>query len=386
MCASWNDNFDPDLLCAGLEEIKQVDGGTVKFDGLLHHEFVTVLPSMVVFEMNIPDRSAQRIINQATFNVARSSKITSVSLMKEMTRLESEYRSKETRRFILLSQISIPRSDQVSSIRFDKRSLTFNIHRPERFQLSDRVDERISQLGFPELGPSHIWVRVSVWARDEPEAGDKAFETLNFFRGIWNYSINRKIGMRFSSLQLVVNRILLGPYMTLHYPNGIPAGDQLWFEPEYVRPVYQGPIDWQWIKKDEKYIRSRLKNHAYADTMIDAFNLYCTALDRFNLNIAFIRLFSVLELLGRRRKGEGKKDLVKRVTSLFSDEDMAKEYLNHFYEFRNRAVHEAYSSDLVEPVLFQFKRVVERLILHHMKIPSSSQTIIETWKNLEYRA
>lgn len=384
MCASWVNRFNPDVVCDALDGIKKSDASTVTFEGTLHYEFVAVLPSMVQFERYIPDRIQQRIINQATFNVARTTSINSRSLIREISRLEKEYHGKQKQRYVLLTLVSIPSSVHMSSVRLAGGTITFSDCRPKGFRYSEQMKKRIDQLGIEEPQTGHSWVRVSVWARDEPEAGDKAFEALNFIRGIWNFSINRRTGMRFWSLRPIINQLILGPFMTLHFPNGMPANDQFWFEPEYGKPAQQGPLDWKRIKSDEAFIRKKLRSHGYADTMILAFNLYCRALDHGNLNIAFVRLFSVLELLSRK-KNERSDDVINRLKSLFSDRDMAIEYLKHLYEFRNRAVHEAYHSDLAGPVLFQLKRIVETLMLHHLRAPAESQSLENTLKILEDR-
>ena len=377
MCASWNKNLDldPNVVTNLLESNKSVKEGNVTFSGFDHYENVAVLQSMVETNDEIPDIEKSRIVNRAISAVARTKSITPQLLLGEISKLESEYLKKPPSGYVLLTSISMKR--QVNNIR--RRILDSTIiissKAPSRFYRSEKMIKKTLLITDQDLPDLYSIVRVSLNARSEMEAGIKALDSLDLLRGMWNFSINQKQGMRISSINNSVNRLVLGPIHSLHLPNGKPADDVFWYETILLRSFYPtANVDLGEITKNEHWIRNKLNNHSYRSEIESAFIRYCRALDNSDLNTSYTKLWGLLETLVSSHRSS---TITRRVSFRYRDNIFAKQLVTHLAGFRNRTIHAGATSAQIETLLYQLKRVTENLLIYHMHNRNGFRTMNE---------
>lgn len=205
--------------------------------------------------------------------------------------------------------------------------------------------------------------------RSPEEAGIVALDTIDLLRGIWNFALNRKrhvilhVGKRDP-----INKILLGPLHSLHYPNGKRLPDPFWYDPTYIEPV--SPIDlrrnWDSLRSFERQVRKRLSKSHSRTFMEEAFRRYAVALDERNHETAFLKLWSLLEHLTRTTTKDSHKVTVARAISVWSDRAFHQEVLHHLRDYRNSAVHMDQRNEEITKLLYQLKRYVEALLEFHI--------------------
>ena len=366
MCAKWSG--DPTRVTEGLEAARISDEEGVRFEGWDYDDFVVLLPFLVDFRAEMPELTRQRIINQATFNAGREGKIDKSRLIKHISILEDEYLKKPPQRYVLLTTISERFSKNLRPIRLSEATISFSRTMPRGFSLPPRIDSQFRPPYERDYPVDYTFVRVSVQSRNEHEAADTAFDALDFVRGLWNYSINRRVAKRLITRDPLVNRLVLGPIHSVHRPNGKPAGSTFMYDPAYSGPLDSfRQIDWDMVKEEEALVRKMIRNHPNGDRIKDVFTKYGRAFDERNLHIAFIRLWGVLEQLGRKQETEPSNKLIDRVSFLYRDTEVTKLYLQHLRQFRNRTVHSGAATDVIQELVFQLKKYVEAILDFHLK-------------------
>jgi hypothetical protein len=116
-----------------------------------------------------------------------------------------------------------------------------------------------------------------------------------------------------------------------------------------------------------KFLRSVRKNLAkckYKQNIEDAIVLYTRALDEWDWDGAFLKLWSVLEQLTNTE--ESYKVTIRRASFVFEDRNFCQQVLRHLRDYRNKFVHEAADSSEIETYIYQLKSFVEPLLSFHL--------------------
>ena len=335
MNLSWKNGCDPSLIIQKIEAAKKVDDeGKVSFVGLEFIEYRALLFSMLKFPSEIPEREAQGIVRSAIRISARNRKITTKSILIQANKLANSYLALPYQRFTLYTTISINSRWQlpISKVHLGNNIICFDRSPSKKFiKASSQIMQQAEQSTIGDMPKDYTFVRVFVSAREVNEAADKAIDTIDFIRSVWNWQINRKTNFVFptGSKPDPINKIILGPLHTLHYPNGeIAASTTWWYEPNYIGPIrtYNGREEWEKLLKFLEKIKSRLSKHKYADTLKNGLIRYTRALDERNLQNSFLRLWSVLELLTNTEK-ESYDVTIRRTAFLFEDVDYHRQVL-----------------------------------------------------------
>src|SRR5215217_3855542 len=109
MCARWNtkeEGYDPglpDLLAERFESIK-TDGG---FGGFEYQEYITVLQSIVRFSTSLPNAGKRGIVHGGVSAASQAGKITAEAIIREISKLENNYKRRTTTNFVLATSLSI---------------------------------------------------------------------------------------------------------------------------------------------------------------------------------------------------------------------------------------------------------------------------------------
>ena len=383
MAAEWRKGCGIEKFAARLETSKMPqEKGGVKFEGFEFRDCAAVLYNLVDCK-GIPEGEKRRIVTQAIFNAGANGSIAPDTLLVEIRALEILFWKQPLSRFVLCTSLSIDRFSDLRPRKLDRIHIKFLPSPPKSFGKGVGRIRDISENSLSVQPPEdYIQTLISVDARSPVDAADQALEAIDLLRGIWNFGINRRHLNRSSyGNRNPVNEIVLGPLHSLHLPNGELATEMWWYDPEYQKPVkpYNLRDDREKLRLDkiEKSGRTLLKKHKYRTAIESGIKEYCRALDHRNWSNAFLKLWSVLELLTHTEK-ENYGTTIRRASFVWTDAEYHKEVLNHLRHLRNSFVHENKSTDDVETYMYQLKRYVEALISFHLGRGLSFSSISES--------
>lgn len=355
-----------------LEKIKKINGVTGEVS--LHNPFrlddwLTVLINTTPMSKEIPGLEKKRIIYKAIFEAGRKGKITIDSLSQEISALQSNYLKTVPLPYVLVTSLSLE-SFQVppKKTRFEGSTVTFSHDLPRSFQ-KDRIsqEEQWKSSLFKEVPKDYIYVRVRVSARSENEAVDTALDCLELLRGIWNFYFNwkhsgeRSIPWRPKPL----NKITLGPLHTLHRTSGKLATENVWYDPSYKYPLKTILLKDRSLFDFEKNVRKCLAASYYGEILKDAVRRYGRALDYHDWNVAFMKLWNVLEFLTKTKNADYK-ITIRRAAFILKDKHFHTHILNHLRNYRNNLMHADVDNSEIETYVYQLKRYVEALLKFHL--------------------
>ena len=368
MCANWKEGFDPNLLAQRIEKIKTRNrAGQVAFKALHFEEYAIVLGSMVTLNDEIPEVEGRKIVQGAISAVAKRGRISPTPLLKELSQREQVYLRRPREEFILATSLSIRYSKLLKPITRFGCTIRFHDRLPSKIDQSEVLDTAYKRLrGEPPKG--YASVIVGTHARSAYDAVESAFKTLDLVRGIWNLFYNEFSDLRMSYARpKPVNPVLLGPVHTLHRPNGELATDTVWYQPEYQEPVRAKDLrpKWRELQRYTRIVEKGLNKIKYREEVEEAFRRYAQALDTWDLNSAYIKLWGLLEYLTGTLHASYK-TTVRRGAFLWKDRYLHRELLNHLKDYRNRAVHSGKEPQGVEALVYQLKRHVETLLEFHI--------------------
>jgi hypothetical protein len=373
MPASWKQEYCPSQVVEKLEATRKIGvDNKVKFEGWGHLEFVALLYSMLNFPDDIPEIDARRIVSKAIFTSGAKGIITVQSLLTEINKLEREYQSSPIERYALASSISISLFSKIPNINIGNTIIIFERSLPKRFrQESESLIKHAEQSLFASLPTDYLKVRVHVSAKSIHHAADQALEILDFTRGVWNWVFNRRHSFRMSwgGKPSPVNNIILGPIHTLHRPNGgLAAKDNWWYEPSYfgaIQPFSPKQDEINSMSKSFEHIKNVFKTHKYSQVIQSSIVRYTRALDERDWTTAFIKLWSILELLTDTTRSNYE-ITIKRTAFLYQERDYHLQVLQHLREYRNSSIHFNKGNSEIETYLYQIKNYVEHLIGFHV--------------------
>jgi len=220
---SWiNDkyNYDPGQLAKRMESIRTINKkGKASFRGFEYREHIPLLSSMLQFKEEIPDFERRRIIVKGCFNAGSKGSINPKRLISEIGKLEEIYLKLPLKKYYLVTTISISRNIKIKRHNIDKCAIIFKSNLPKIFISSrERLIKHAQNRFYSPLPNEYMFVRVALSAKCEAEAADKAIDTLDLLRGIWNLFFNRVSHFRetFGGKPLPVNKFILGPIHTIH--------------------------------------------------------------------------------------------------------------------------------------------------------------------------
>lgn len=387
MCASWNDRYRPDLLASSFERIKNHDktSGNVSFRGFEFQDYLTVLCSTVNLSNDIPEIERHGIINGAVFKAAGKGVITTKSLLKEISALEASYLGKKESPFVFATTVSIADNAKLPNAKIGSATITFSRELPRQFTSArKRIESKSARHLIKKTPARFLTVRVRVKGRTAYDAVNRALNEFDLLRGIWNLGLIMGMFRVSSGQKRSVNIIVLGQLHTLHDPTGQLSTETFWYEPEFDESFT--PYDWNKtdvkMKAFVKKVRRKLKRCPYDNILADGIIRYVRALDYRDLNVAFLKLWSVLEFLTDTLK-EKYDRTIKRAAFLYRQRDYHLQVLNHLRDNRNRSVHTGAESAETETLVYQLKRYVEELIVFHLDEGKNFKTFGEAAEFLD---
>lgn len=385
MCAKWNNDYDPEITLERIAKVIQVDpNGNVAYTSPSWRDYAAVLVSALHFDQRVPDVQKTAIVLRALQDAVEKGQLTAEYVRQAASRAEKAYLRKPSRDFELASSLSLRQVPPFRQLCLDGMRIVFSRSLPRRFDRSP-LSRHVASVFPMHLPSDYVAIRVSTSGRSEREAADRALDSLAFLLGVWNLLLTQGSGRRtIGSSGGPIGEIRLGPVHTLHHHEGTLATNTFWYEPAYVKPAPRKDFSSKFsnLRKKEKWVRCQIRKARYAERLREAFIRYAEALHEPRLEIAFLKLWGVLEMLTNTAKA-GYDTTIRRTAFLYADRKFAREELQHLRDRRNRLVHQAESSTDRETHAYQLKRFVDDMILFLLHEENIKQTIAEVAEFLD---
>ncbi|MCW5553685.1 MAG: hypothetical protein KIS67_16190 [Verrucomicrobiae bacterium] len=368
MCAKWKDKYDPNLLAERIEAgCDRSSPGRIGFK-MEHHDCVTLLWSSLVLSDEILESEISSIFWKGIFAAAKAGRITAKSLCSEISKAEKAFLDLPLVQFTVATNISL--APAASLMRRPRTGSRISIGGTSDGKFSrEPIIQHARTLLSSDLPANYPATRVMLRARTPAEAASKALDDLDLIRGLWNLGLNRRIISSSSSgKRQPINQILLGPVHTIHKPDGSLATQQFFYETTFSGGVtVPNPPSFERALSFEKWAIKNLCKSKYRDVLEKAIRRYGRALDGTDFNAAFLKLWSLLELLTQTGKKDPYDVTIRRCSFIYQDRLFTKLLLEHLRDYRNHHVHSGSESSLIVTLLYQLKRHVEDVLLFHFQ-------------------
>ena len=379
-----NEKIDCNLLVREFEKIMQLKNGQVKFEAFRSDDLIVILKSALVFINDFPDCEKRGILEKSLFSWGRKGKFNFKNLMDEINYHENIFLNLPKIKYKMVTSISINYSKYFKPIRSTNFAVYFYSKTPSKFDQSEIIKQlKYSNRIIKPLENSSVIVTTE--GRSVYEAVEKAISFFELIRGIWNFYNNRFTYRRIvSGKQIPVNTILLGPFHTLHEPEGKLAITDYWYEILHSNETKAVSIakNFPFIKEQEKIVRKRLENINYGAELKKVFIRYTNALDIIDFSTSIVNLWGILEYLTNTTDGRYDKT-ISRTAFLYHEHKFVKQILENLRVVRNKIVHTSSRDDTSELLVYQLKEIVENMILFHLFNPYKFSSVEEVGNFLD---
>lgn len=367
MPVKWKNStrFKPDVVLRRIQSVRTLspDRKGSSFSGWELDQSLPVLHSMLVFPDAAKDLDRANLIWRAV--AYDPQELTKESFLKELNKQVSAALATREDVFHVLTSISITNNVRLGSMTVSGVKLKYcGSTYPRRF-IKTR-SERILRRDAPtsESPAQYTKVIATVKAKSPRLAISAALRAVDLQRALWCLFCNSVMEI-FGQSWMPINVVRLGAAHTVHTPSGAIASEGIWFEPYHSSANAYTPKDSAKTKKRIQGILARIKHCRYGPDIADALLLYVKALDEWNQNTAFIRLWAALERLASPEHGDYDA-VVRRCAFLWDDVAFATQTLEHLREYRNGYMHTGIEMPEAKSYCFQLQQHFRLLVFFHI--------------------
>jgi hypothetical protein len=372
--AEWFGKRDPLPILALVEKNRIVKkDGKPGFKGLSFWIHEIFLYDLVDFHKSIPETERRRIIGKALFAAGAKGEINEKSLLAEICDLEKEYLKRRPINYVLTTSISLDNNFPLKKIYINSNKINLTFWLPQKYlkEIRDVFNDAKNSL-VSEPPANYLNCRVYLKAKSHHEVVDESLRNVDIIRGIFNLYYNSRRGWGITSgIRKPMNTILLGPLHFVHYPGGKLVEKSWWYERDYRAPIstlFVNKTDEDKLVKFYRLVRIKLAKHQYRRTMEEIIIRYNRALDEWNWDNSFIKLWNILEFLTGSVEVNNKK-VVDRLLFFSANRKYDSEILNTLRLHRNSFVHESTTTESIEAYVYTLKRWVEYMLWFHLVNP-----------------
>jgi hypothetical protein len=324
---------------------------------------------MLELAISLTDYEKRGLVQSAIFKAGKNI-VTKSGLLKELNLLENQYYTAKINNYYLVTSISINRHRRkLSNRRIGDVYISFPGKFPKIFsKKKNRCNSFDSFLDKTQYPIDYMLAMVKVKAKSTHQAAINALIGLNLYRSYLNFSNNLHHPYSFflGSKRIPINEILLGPLHSLYNENGDLVPDEFWYEEDYRGPckTFDPPVVGEYEKKinlAHEFI-GKSKKLRYMESVEEALLRYNDALDCYDWNVAFIKLWSVLELL-TNTLNESYKTTIRRAAFIYKDYEIVKQSLEMLKDYRNNVIHKGVAAGDIQVFIYDLKGYVEQLLL-----------------------
>lgn len=337
-------------------------------DWLTHLEATSLLVTLFPFSAGMHEADKVAAVGKGIGRALDGGVVTARTLKNALRLEERAVQSRPQKNFTLASDLSfslpMPVKPPTRYLPGDTRIVG---PLPRRYALARRADAMIARLD--DRPSNYTTVLTRVRARSVGEALDVAVSQLDLLRGMWNYAlVSRTIWSSGSDPTTPIARIRPGRVHTLHERGG-PLASHLFLLNSDVRHTETTRLsraEWADMQRHIRWAQRGLRRVSYRADIERAFIHYARALDPTEMQVAFLKLWGVLEVL-TANGGERYDRLVARAGFLFNDDEPLKDYvLEHLRYQRNEIAHLGNPPSEMRLLVFQLKRFVEQMLAFHI--------------------
>jgi hypothetical protein len=375
MTITWKQNTNPNLITDQLENAKIITkDGNLSFKAFDYDIYSTLLFNILEFPIHISEADAREMISNSIRNHNPTVRITPQSVKDRLNNQEGKFSSLPYKRYVLASKISINPIIKLERIYLGNKQIFVEQNLPSQFNQKPREEllKNASAYVYGEFPKNYSQIRIYVSSQSIYDAADRALESCDFLRGIWNWVINRTFTFRktLGGNLKPINKIILGPIHTLHYTDGNLIKENIWwYEPGYqgaITPYNPDQENLNVLMKSQVNIRKSINKLHYSNDLTSAFIRYARALDSKDYLSSFLKLWGILEFLTNTHNEPGRDVTVRRVASLYEEREFHVQILKILKEFRNSYVHSGKESNELEFYLVRLKNYVDTMLHFHV--------------------
>jgi hypothetical protein len=328
---------------------------------------LSVLESAVDFHPSVARVDRAGLVYKAASAAVGEPGVDAEVLKTKLREVEREYLRTPISDYVLATSLGFRPFRALRRARVHGSQFEFTGVLPRRFDRGAVVDDVARYTKGAPAGVTQVRIRVR--ARTVTAAYEEALWRLDLLRGLWNFLLNFRTSMRhLSGEPRPVNAILPGPIYTVHRADGSMPQPNLWYNLQQLDVFWVHPLerDWPELRTWTITARRTLRRIPYRSELEALFVRYARALDPVEYDVAFGRLWSVLEHL--TDSVAGYTQLITRTTFLYhpTERQFAKVILEHLRDVRNELVHMAANRDGMERYLYQLKSFVETVMQFHL--------------------
>jgi hypothetical protein len=377
MIINWKTkNFKPEIVLNKVNASVQVVDGRISFAGFSFYDDLIALKTMLTFPKSMTDQDKDRLIRKAISVVAKDQPVNKINFLAALNDVLIEANRTEVRQFHVLTSISISRNFKRRTFNVGTCKIVFVGEKwPRKFV--DR-DELIASSRVLPRGDVHKLekLQISVRAKSANQTMTVALRALDLQRAIWCYLGNFDMQISGNTWK-PINRIRLGQHHTVHAATGEPAGNIIWYEPNFDEMDLFTAEDPALFIRNSNWIKRRIEQSTSSMILEDVLIRYVRALDEPDQNTALMRLWAALEALAAPRGQNAADAIVRRCSFLFADWEYWKQILEHLREYRNTHVHAGEQSDNALFHCYQLQNFFRTLFSFHLGTGASFQDIHE---------
>jgi hypothetical protein len=309
-------------------------------------ELQAVLYGVFPFASSIAAVDRIGIITDAIFEGIANEELTAESLLDVLETKYQHFLKTPLRQFSLLTFLSISSyRDRPDTRTIDDATIHFEPSVPKHFDRSE-LDTALDRLNVPMQPRDWCSVIVDCRGRTPLEAANRALDALNFWRSLWCFASNYRVGIAYHSpVELPRNEFRIGPIHTIHEMDGRLASGAFHYETPFVSHDYPGrpkslsKPEIARLERSEEILLRQLVLMKYGDGLKNVLREYVSILDMPSNEGGFIRLWKVLEALTGTEHADYDV-LVKRASAVYKDRKLAKLLLEHLRNSRNLTTHD----------------------------------------------
>lgn len=379
--AQWRrDGFDVQFVASKVSEVvSPLPTGGLRYSGeaLFEHPF-TLLETGIEFLEPISDADRSWVITHALEAALRSANYGPNVLIREINKAARDFFQSPEQHYVVVTTLSFNHFEDITRMGASEPRIYVRHKLPQRFKASHREARERSRLAlsaeYPGLSPSTryapTWIHVR--GRSAAETMNRASEALDLRRGIWNFALNRRVGVPFPPPNIgPLNEVRAGPLYSLHYRDGSLAAEVDWIDQQYTGPRSSRKLSQKWekVRADEDGVRRLLKRSPYRPLLEESLKRYCQALNVADLSRSFLELWSLLEALTGIAPDEGHDKVVRRASFVFAEKQRKthEQVLQHLRRHRNSYIHAGEGSDQIGAYVHQLRGYVEEMLTFHLQ-------------------
>lgn len=349
----WEAGFDSNLLLGIFRKMRTVGAdGRCGFVGSDYKFWKPVLYSSIRASAEVgllKRRCIDKALSDATLDLSDPTEF-----LGRCTSAFQTLKQNNTQTFVVLCDVTYDGPDLLREVKDGECTILWNPSSSSRFMkraLSERSKfaAALKRDNIPSDVPGLTNILVKVAAANQFDAHTLAIDAVDRLRGVLNLMVNSGRGLnlfQFHHISHAINRFRLGPYRTVHNPDGTSAGETFWYEPrwEHKHKSAKFAEDAKAVRQNILHWRRLATRNPLSEFIGDGLLRYCRALDQHDTDAVLVGLWGTIEYLTATQT-EKYDVTVSRVSKLFKDTPETRQIAQHIRLRRNSTIHAGKSPD-----------------------------------------